>query len=357
MKYVNPIGVGSLTIRPNWRFEVLQNPAKYKLADFVSIPENNVGCLKRFISAGLTCEINYKIPEYLKEYINGFTSEEIEVFNNLWYKQFKRSGQKKISVRTKKAIFQPNPVWNLKYVHLIQDEFLRKLILHHSNFKYDDDIQYAFQVYKSADHEDIFKFIGYGIYAGISDSQLAKRWNIKPSQVTAIRKIFFDFSRFPKDRVARFAYLRQLANIGLFSDTDFSFFKRIFELGELGLRAQVDFTSLTYEEKLKIQEYLSQSIVANTLNINFSIRNQKDAVTYGVMVTTLSNYYIKQKESQYFDAKIHNLNVVTSRIEGQMTPNTEGLTDLDEQFIALIKENSLLEPMSIEYKTLEMLKN
>lgn len=356
MRYVNPLGTDSLTIRPDWRFEALQNPTKYKLGEFVSTPDNNTGCLKRYVSAGLNYEVNYKFPDYLKEYEENFSAEEKEVFRDLYRVHFKRSRQKKITVSTNRQLFQTNPVWNIKNVKYVQDEYLRKLVLHHSNFKVDPDIKYAFRLYKSKDHDEVFKFIGYSIFAGVSDSQLAKRYNATKSQMVAVRKIFFDFSRFPKDRVAKFAYLRQLANIGLFSDVDFNYFKRVFEMGELGLRAQVDFTHLTQPEKLQVREYLSDSIVVNTLNVNFAIRSQKDAVTYGTMVSSLTDYYIKQKEAQFFDARIHNLNVVTSRIEGQLTPITDGVTDLDKKFIDLIREHSLQEPTPFEYKTLDMLK-
>ena len=354
----NPVErVGAKHIKPNWRFELLQNPAKYKMQDFVSIPENNASCLKRFISAGLSYEVNYVLPEYLQQLTQDTTQEQKDMLFSLWDRAFKNEGRKKIEIDSNKPQFKHNPVWNLKYVPFIEDAFLRKLIYHHSNFTYDADIKHAIDYSRSEEHTVIFKFIGYGIYCKLSDAQLAKRWNMTRGQIAAIRNLFFDFSKFPKDRIANFTYLRQLANIGAISDVDFNFYKRAFELGDLGIRAMVDYHNLNDEERLKIEEFLGKSVVSNTLNLNFTVKTYKDAVTYGVMVSNLASYYIKQKESAYFDAKIRNLDVMTRRVEGEMLGEVEDMSDLDREMVALLREHSLEEAPQIEYKTLSDLKS
>lgn len=333
------------------------------MQDFISIPSSNASCLKRFLGAGLPYEVNYKFPDYLVEISASFSAEEKELFYQLWRKSFNASTVPRIAIDTDRGIFQRNPVWNLKHIERIRDHFLKRLIYHHSNFKSDPHIKYALELSRSEENREIFKFIGYGVYCKLSDETLAKRWRIKVKQVEAIRCIFYDFSRFPVDRVASFTYLRQLANIGVISDTDFIFYKRAFELGDLGIRAQVDFTRLNDVERRTVEEYLGKSIIANTLNINFTIKTQKDAVNYGLQVSNLASYYIRQKESYYMDAKITNLNAVTKnveaatrKIEGDLLGDVEDLSDMDRQMMNLLREHSLEDVPQIEYKTLADLK-
>jgi hypothetical protein len=354
---VNPIAkLGSLHIKPNWRYELLQNPAKYQMQDFVSIPSSNSGCLKRFLSVGLPYEVNYKFPDYLMPHTDGLSDEERDIFGALWERSFKRDKTQKISIDTQQALFKRNPVWNLKYVENIQDEFLKRLIYHVSNYRFDPYIKFAIDMSRSEEHSLIFKFIGYGIYSKLTDVQIAKRWSLSLRQVEAIRELFYDFSRFPKDRVANFTYLRQLANIGVIDDVDFNFFKRAFELGDLGIRAIIDYNNLLPTEKREVEAFLASTVVTNTLSLNFTVKTYKDAVTYGAIVSNLASYYIKHKESSYMDAKIKNLNAMTSRIENELIGDVAELSELDNQMIALLREHSLEEVPQLEYKTLADLK-
>ena len=361
---VNPIErVGSLHIRPNWRYELLQNPAKYKMQDFVSIPSSNASCLKRFLTAGLPFEVTYKLPVYLNTYVAELANDEKELFLSLWRQSFNDSGAPRIAIDTDRQLFMKNPVWNLHHIEKIQDDFLKKLIYHHSNFKFDRHIKYALDLYRSSENREIFRFIGYGVYCGLTDSQLAKRWRLPVKHVEAIRNIFWDFSRFPKDRVANFTYLRQLANNGVISDVDFVFFKRAFELGDLGIRAQLDFTNLNNDERRIVEEYLGKTVIANTLNLSFTVKTQKDAVQYGLIVNNLASYYIRQKEAHYMDAKIvnldaqtRNLNASTLRIEGDLSKVTDDLSELDKQMMELLRDHSFQEAPPQEYKTLSDLK-
>lgn len=354
---VNPVErLGSLHIKPNWRYELLQNPAKYKMQDFVSTPDNNAGCLKRFLSVGLSYEVNYKLPEYLQQYVAVLSEEEKAVYLELWERSFKREGKQKVSIDSQPPLFRSNPVWNLKYVPNIQDEFLQRLIYHVSNYKFDPYIKYALDLARSEESSLIFKFIGYGIYSNLTDAQIAKRWSIGLKHVAAIRNLFYDFSRFPKDRIANFTYLRQLANIGVIDDVDFTFFKRAFELGDLGIRAIVDYNNLSQPEKRQVEAFLASTVVSNTLSLNLTVKNYKDAVTYGAIVSNLASYYIREKESSYYDAKIKNLNAMTERIQNELIGDVSDLNTLDKEMIELLRAHSLQEVPQIEYKTLSDLK-
>lgn len=352
---LNPIErTGALRVRPNWRYEVLLNPATCRLQGYASVPPSDSRCLTRFLSAGLMYEVNYKVPAEIKRYMNALPPAQAEKLYSLWNRAFKRSKRKRISIDTDTARFARSKIWNMTKIERLNDKFLIRAIKHISNYVHDQHIAYALELNNSAEHSEIFKFIGYGIYAKISDTDIARRWQIPVRSVEAIRLLFFDFSSFPKDRVANFTYLRQLANNGTISDLDFAYYKRVFELGELGLKAQTDFFSLTNEEKRVVEEYLGKSIIATTLNLNFSLRNQKDANNYGMAVSNLATYYIKRSEMTYFEAKTRNLEVQTRRIEGAMADADDGLSDMDKYFMKVLKEHSMQEE-KIEYKTIASL--
>ena len=355
-KWVNPKPSGSFHIRPNWRFDLIKNPAKYKLQDFVNIPESGSSCLNRYISKGLYFEVNYVIPDYLNDYLSTLSLEEGNLLKQLWYQSFKRDNRRKINTDTDKALLKDNPIWNLKLVNNIQDEYVKKLIKHISNYEYNEHIQYALDLASSKEHQDIFRFIGYGLYAGLSDKQLAVRWRISFRKIEAIRNLFFDFSSFPKDRIANFTYLRQLHNLGLFDQIDFNYFRAIFALGELGIKAQIDYHNLSDSEKLRISEFLGSSSISNTLNLNFAVNSKKDAIEYVSVVSSLANYYIKEKEAGYFDAKTRNLDATTKRIEGGMLGKAEDMSSLDREMMDLLREYSLKETSQSDFKTLADLK-
>ncbi len=348
--------VGNLLVRPNWRYEALFNPAKYKLKEFVSRNiANNSGCLKRFIHIGLDFEVTNRMTPRIKGYYDSISADNKDLFLTMWKRHIKRNNIKNVSVDSIPAIFQKNPIWNAKKLNFINDKFLIKLIRHYSNLEYNPHIAYALELGRNSDYNEIFKFIGYGIYAKIEDKDIAIRWNIPVKHVEAIRLIFYDFSFFPKDRIANISCLRQLTNSGLFTDTDFAYFKRVFELGELGIRAQTDFYSLNKEEKKKVEEYLGKTLISNTLNLHFSVRNQKDALDYGLVVSNLASYYIKTAEATYFDSKIRNLDASTRRIEGDLMGADTSMNDVDKEFMAMLSQHSLHDEV-MEYKTLDMLK-
>lgn len=349
----NKLGIN---IKPNWRYDALLYPTKYKLGQYLSKVKDTAGCLKRYIGAGLMFELQDTLPDELTLFLTKLPDAQKKEFIVFWKRSLKKKKIKKLKVDFSEAVLKNNPIWNLQKIDKINDSFLRKAIEHVSNFKYDPYIGQAFALFQSSEYEEIVKFIGYCLYAKISDIEVAKRWQLPVKTIEALRLLFFDFSKFPKDRVANFTFLRQLANNGTISDIDFSYYKRVFELGELGLKAQTDFANLSREERDTIEEYLGKTVISNTFNLQFSIRNQKDALAYGSVISTLGNYYVKQSETNYFIAKTKNVNAVTRRLEGEATATNENMTELDKEFMALLKENSLQE-VRVEYKTLSELKN
>lgn len=349
----NKLGIN---IKPNWRYEALLYPSKYKLTQYLSKVKDSAGCLKRYIGAGLMFEANTSPPEEISLFLTKLPLELRDTLLTFWKRSLKRNRTKKIKVDFSETVLKNNAIWNIQKVKGVNDSFLRQAIYHVSNYIHDPYIAQAFSLFQSSEYEEIVKFIGYCLYAKIPDADVAKRWQLPVKTIVALRLLFFDFSKFPKDRIANFTYLRQLANNGTISDVDFSYYKRVFELGELGLKAQTDFASLTREERDIVEEYLGKTVISNTFNLQFSIRNQKDALSYGSVISTLGNYYVKQAETNYFVAKTKNTNAITRRLEGEATATNENMTELDKEFMALLKENSLQE-VRVEYKTLSELKN
>lgn len=353
---VSPVKkIGNHLVRPNWRYDALFNPAKYKLKEFVcTTAVNGSGSLNRFLSLGLPYEVNNKMPNRVKSYHASLSPDNKSFFLAMWYRHVKRTGVKPVSIDADEGILQKVPLWNLKKLDKISDKYLVRLIKHQANYEYDSHIAYAMELCRNPDYAEVFKFIGYCIYAKVTDKAIATRWNIPVRHVEAVRMLFYDFSCFPKDRLATLAYLRQLTNIGLFTDVDFSYYKRVFELGELGLKAQTDFYGLDSTEKKLVEEYLGKSLISNTLNLNFSIKNQKDAIQYGAMVSNLASYYIKTSEVSYLDSKIRNLDAATRRIEGDLNSGDMLMTDIDRDLLALLSEHSLHDNRPV-MKTLDML--
>lgn len=356
-KQVNPIDrVGNTLIAPNWRYDCLYNPQKYKLKTFCSrTPRPHSASLRRFVSSQATYQVTYKMRNSIKNYYNRLDPVNKHNFQLIWETMFKKRKQKKLLVSTENMQFQKIPLWNMGMMHRITDKMLVTLIEHISNFRYNRHIAYALELGRNPSYTEIFRFIGYCIFAKIPDANIAKRWRIPIKHVEAIRLLFFDFSCFPEDRLAVLAYLRQLTMLGVYSETDFAYYKRVFELGELGLKAQTDFYSLTKAEKKLIEEYLGKSIVATALNLNFTIKSQKDALEYSQIVSTLASHQIKEVERSYLEAKIRNLDANTRRIEGDLSSSEIGMSTQDQEYMALLTEHSLRDDRH-EYKTLDMLK-
>lgn len=341
--------------KPNWRYDVLLNPNKYNLSKLLSRSENGSNGLRRYIRNGLPYSVDPPHSEELKELLKDLPEAEANKAKELITRYQKINSRKPVSVDYTQEVIRTHPLWNLSKVKHISDQFLVRAIKHVANYEHDEYIAKAILMFRSEEYQEIINFIGYCLYAKISVVELAKRWSIPVRVIDAIRLLFFDFSKFPKDRIANFTHLRQLANNGVIDDVQFGYYKRVYELGELGLKAQVDFYNLTDSEKKTISEYLGNSIVANTLNLNFSVRNQKDALSYGATVTGLTSYYIRNAEMAYFHAKTRNLDAVTRRIEGGLLTREEGLTAIDKELLDLLKQNSLLDAQ-VEYKTFAQLK-
>ena len=243
-------------------------------------------------------------------------------------------------------------VWSAKYIGLITDEPLKNFLYHTVKIKHHAEYEFAVKYKNSKEHQRTFCVIGYCIFAGLSDAVIAHRHKLYPSQVRALRELFFDFTNAPTDVVARAAYFTQLSDNQIISDVDRRYFKIIGSLGELGLKAEADPSSLTIEEKEKLNSYLADSMLDNVTSLYFSIEDKKDALAYNGVINNLASFFIKKEEINYFRAKVRNLDAGTNRIINERTDYSSGIQEDDIQAIELISQLALKENTLPEYKVI-----
>lgn len=345
--------VGLFHNTPDWRYQFFCDPKKSNLTQFCRKPAAGSSSLVRYIrSLGLDYTVHKSLTPDMQRVLDPISGKNRDMFFKLFNKRLKAQGFKNIFCQTYEAPFKQ---WKLKDIDKLNDEFFRRLVYFASGFKYDPYIDFAIRLRTSEQHSEILRYMGFSFYAKVSDEQIAKRWRLKIKQVEAIRLLFFDFSNAPKDRIASLSYFRQLVVNRLYTEEDFRFFKKINELGELGLKAHLDFHSLTEEERRKVEDYLGASMWENTLNINFSVTNMRDALSYNGVINNLANFYIKKEEVKYYQAKTRNLDVSTRSIEGALAGN-DITHEADVEALEIIKNLSRHDNVLPEYRSITDLK-
>lgn len=296
-------------IRPSWRFDCLHNPRKYKLEKFGKVQKPGVGCLKKFFNE-LQYTINYHESEFFK---NVIAVLPVSLSNKLRSVHRKQQSDSKISVSNRtnngKLLF----VWNLQNIKDLDDEYLVKTIEHTQGFKYHEDISFAINFISSEECSEIGRYTRYCFFVGLEDKEVAKKFNLTLSKVKAIRYLFYDFTYAPKDKIGLWAYLRQLKELGDIDENDFAFCRRIFYMGELGLRAHVDYHSLTSAEKTDIDKYLGESFVVNTLDLDFARSSKQDTLAYLRVVERFGHLKLKAEEISYIKAQTEFINLKATK--------------------------------------------
>jgi hypothetical protein len=276
------------------------------------------------------------------------------IFFKLFRKKRKFSGDRRFFIPAYKD--EGVELWSGKYIDLITDKPLKDFLQHVTRTKYSRDYEFAIRYRHSPEHQRNFCVIGYSIYAGLSDAVLAQRFKLFVGQVRALRELFFDFSNAPTEVVARAAYFTQLADNQIISDVDRRYFKIIGSLGPLGLKADADPTSLTVDEKERLNSYLADSMVDNVTSLYFSIEDKKDALAYNGVINNLASFFIKKEEITYFKAKVRHLDASTTRIINERADYDTGMREEDNLAIELISKLALKENQPPEYKIITELK-
>jgi len=344
--------IGSFYNFPNWRYQIYLNPAKANLAWCCKKPKSGDSTLKRYLQYAdirENVEINCTFPGKFQKVVNSLSSQNFKLFNKLFNKRLKKRGEKKLFCETFSKNLQ---VWSIAKIDALNDGFLKKLLYHVSNFKYDNYIQFAVGFKMSKEHEHIFRAIGYHIYAGFSDGEIAKRFKLYSRQIEAIRNLFFDFVHIPQEPTARAAYFTQLVDNEIITDLDRRFYKLIAELGEIGLKAHSNFHSLTAEEKIIVEDYLGNSMLDNVLSLNFAVTDMKDALSFNAVINNLASFYIKKEEVNYYRAKVRNLDASTTRITSESNAELLNVDPEDEEALKLIGQLALKENSLPDYKAI-----
>jgi len=361
-KNLRPISlnqIGSFYNFPNWRYLIYLDPARANLEYCRRKPADGSQSLRRYMpmheEIANNASVAFSFTTFLSNTISKLDMEQKDLFFKLFNKKLKLSGEKKMFTPSYKEKEEDVKVWSAKFIDLVLDKPLKKFLYHVTHIKYDADYDFAVKYYKSEAHQRNFCVIGYCIFAGVPDHVIAHRYRLYPRQVRAMHELFFDFTNTPTEVVARAAYFTQLSDNKIISDVDRRYYKIIGSLGELGLKADADPSSLTYDEKERLNLYLADSMIDNVTSLYFSIEDKKDALAYNTVINNLASFMIKKEEIKYFQAKVRNLDASTERIVNIRTDYDTGLQEDDEAAIKLISDMALLNNVLPAYKSIQEL--
>lgn len=275
--------IGTAFQVPNWRYQALAHPEKFGLQEYCSKRNINSGHTKRMVSRGIAPSEVYQYPDFFRQMEKQLTAEQCKQLRKIWDKRYFKRQPRKITFGSN-ATNQIQISWNIEKVQHINDATFKKLVLHQFFNQYDQSIGEAIKIYLSPNNSEVIRHIHYACYYGMSDKEMAKKWNKPMNVIKYLRLLFFDYSHFPTDRFVRLSLIRQLVTIGYLDDVDFHRFKRIFDLGKAGLDSLIGYENLSDADKLKVDSYINKSVIDNALDLRFSITTAQDAYAYGRMV-------------------------------------------------------------------------
>lgn len=344
--------IGSFYNFPNWRYLLYLEPHRANLEYCRRKIKDGASCLTRYIKTHKEIadksHVVFSLAPFFTKAVKKFNDTQKTSFYKLLNKKLKNQGDRKIFTGTYKD--QNVHLWSAKYITKIADTPLKNFLYHVTNIKYSEEYEFAVNYRHSKEHQRMFCVIGYSIYAGLSDAVIAHRHKLLPKQIRALRELFFDFTNAPTDVVARAAYFTQLTDNQIISDTDRRYFKIIGALGELGLKAEAAPSSLTYEEKERLNSYLADSLIDNVTSLYFSIEDKKDAIAYNSVINNLGTFLIKKEEINYYRSKVRNLDASTNRIVNERTDYNAGIQEEDIQAMEMISQLALQENPAPQYK-------
>jgi hypothetical protein len=345
--------VGSFYNFPNWRYLIYLEPGRANLEHCRNKPKDGAARLCRYISQiSQPPTVSFSFSSFFNKVLLRLTIPQRDLFFKLFNKKLKLQGDKKIFIP---SYTEDVGVWNSKYISLITDAPLRNFLRHTTHIQYSADYDFAVKFRNSEEHRRNFCVVGYCIFAGLPDHIIAYRHKLRVGQVKALRELFFDFTNAPTDVIARSAYFTQLTDNNIISDVDRRYFKIIGSLGELGLKADADPSSLTLEEKERLNAFLADSMLDNVTSIYFSIEDKKDALAYNTVINNLASFFIKKEEISYFRAKVKHLDASTARIVNERANYDTDTQEEDLLAMEMISKLALKENVLPEYKVITQL--
>lgn len=281
--------------RPAWRYDALRNPDKYGFRSFCSRKVDNAGCLRRLTKKGLDCRVNYVVPAAVQLLSRDLPPVLADRLLTVWKRAWKRQNVPKLAIENVDQ-YENLVSWNGKKIGRLPDAWLKKLVMHVCNLEYSADIDAALHLHLNDDYEQIKRYIGHLIFAKVPDAEIAKEWHFSTGAITALRMLFFDFGALPSSPVAQWATLVQWVNNGDIKPDEFALYRRVHELGPLGLKAQVAGAFLDDGERLTVRDYLTKTAMTNTYNIQFATRTPRDALIYNRVVGDLVRLDLQREE-------------------------------------------------------------
>ena len=349
---INP--VGSFFNFPNWRYLIYLDPSRANLPNCSRKPASGSQCLVRYMSTSDEIAENSTVNASLTINFQRILYKLPTKHRNLMFGMLKKKRRKnrdpKVFCNTYKD--EKIKLWSGRAIGVITDAPLKRFLMHVTRLKQDRYIEHAVRMHNAAECRSEFVSIGYYIYAGLSDVEIAKRFRKFPKQITAIRELFFDFTNAPKDPVAKAAYFTQLADNKIISPIDRRYYKLVSETGEVGLRASANMFSLTPDEMSEMEQYLSTSTLDNIMTLNFSVSDTKDALAYNNVINSLASFYIKKEEAKYYRAKVRNLDAATQRILNERSDIDTSMDVEDRTAVELISRLALKENTLPQYKSI-----
>jgi hypothetical protein len=271
------------------------HPERFGFTELCSKREAEAGHLKRLVSNGLRPTSVYSLPIYIRELKAELPPHLGARLIKTWDKYYFQNHRQKINFSTAGSNDVPIS-WNMQKVDQINDDFFRRLIRHSFNLEGDQYISQAIKFFLDDINYHARRQINYLMYCEFTDEEIARQWCKPLGLITALRLMYFDYSHWPKDRFVRYSMIKQMSFNLEIDQEDAHVFKRIFDLGELGLRSMFDISRVSKEEAATILSYLKASQVDNTLNLRFSISNHKEAYDYGRLAAEYATLSFKQEE-------------------------------------------------------------
>lgn len=328
--------VGTPFQRPSWRVDALRNPDKYGFRYFCSKKQDDAGHLKRLITKGISPTVSYSFPEYLETLSAGLAPHLKEQLRKIWNKRWNRQHRNRKIQFEAVANYPDFICWNPDKLKELNDPWFIKLVLHVFNIQSDASIDFALRMNQDAQYHQTKRFIGYGIFGGLTDEEIAAQWNIPPKHIQALRYLFYDFSYFPKDKVAQWALLKELGDNGEIRKEEFMLFKKIFEMdGYVAVKAFIVPHHLTPDEKTEVCSYLNDSAMGNTLAINYTTNTKNDVLVYNRVLQEAATLKLKGEELNLRRKEVRLLELQSQKIEKeiQQVQVTETINDDDTKLM------------------------
>ena len=308
--------VGTPFQTPDWRYQAVFSPEKFGLASCLSKTDNaNSGYLARMIPNGVHPVSVYYQPVYMKQ-LNKLLSPRLkQALERVWNKHYYRTNSGKLIFNNIVTKESPFISWNMKKLEQVNDPYFRKLVKHCYHYEADSYIGEALKFYKNPDNNISIKWLNYSLYGGKTDKELAIQWHKPVRFIEAVRMLFFDYSAWPKDKLVQYSLIRQMVSNGTFDAADYHLFRRIFDLGDLGLRSVLGHHTFSVDESFRIKDYISSSGVDTLLDQRFTISSNRDIMNYNKGIADYANIGLKKLE---MDQRAALMRLSTQRMEKEM---------------------------------------